>query len=352
MSSLSSLKEAIESGDLAGVRAAIKADPKGAKHAQFVMKAAHHAFLPALKLLHKNGSDLNVSYCNNRPLGSVIQPHHHHGAGKIEAERLECLEWMLANGADTELLAGWPPSRAIILAGISGAAEYVKAVKKAGAKIDAFAAAALGDLKLVEKTLKSKPEFALEQDENGLTALGYAAASRLQKTKTYEVAEMLLDSGADANATFKSSLGVTHLASRAGNKAIFKLLLERGADPLNALSHAVWHKRYELAEISLAHGAELDRATSNGRPLVNDLIRWGLVNEAKWVLEQGASPDLEDEDGWTAAHQAARRGNAQMMQAVIDAGADLSVRDKKRQTPIEVARAAGRDKVVGLLSGF
>src|SRR5215813_10635973 len=106
------------------------------------MKAAHTAFLPALKVLHKNGSDLNVLYCKNRPLFSLMQPFHHHGAGKVEPERLECLQWMLANGADTELMGGWPPSRAIILAAVSGAPEYVEAVKKAGAKIDGFAAAA------------------------------------------------------------------------------------------------------------------------------------------------------------------------------------------------------------------
>ena len=47
---MNNLKHAVESGDLAGVRAAIKADPKEARHAQFVMKAAHNAFLPALKV--------------------------------------------------------------------------------------------------------------------------------------------------------------------------------------------------------------------------------------------------------------------------------------------------------------
>jgi len=349
---LSNLKQAIESGDLAGVRKAIHADPKAARHAQFVMKAAHNAFLDALKLLCKNGSDLNILYCNNRPLGSLIQPHHHHGAGKVEPQRLECLEWVLANGADVEALSGWPPSRAIILAAISGATEYVQAVKKAGAKIDAFAAVALGDVKLVQKTLKADPEFVNKRDENGLTALEYAAASRIAPQKTLQIAELLLDAGADPNAHGKSSHGVTHLAARTGSKTLFKLLLERGADPLKALAHAVWHKQYELAEIALGHGAEFDRSASNGRPLVNDLIRWGLVNEAKWVLEHGASPDLTDDDGWTAAHQAAARGNVAMMQAVIEAGADLARRDKKRMTPLEVARSAGKDKVVALLAGF
>jgi len=255
---------------------------------------------------------------------------------------------MLEKAADVELLIGWPPSRAIILAAISGATEYVQAVKKAGAKIDAFAAAALGDVKFVQKTLKADPEFVDKQDENGLTALDYAAASLIAKEKTLAIAEMLLDAGADPNG--KSSHGVTHLAARAADKAMFKLLLERGADPLNALTRAVWCKQYELAEMAMAHGAEFDRAISNGRPLVNDLIRWGLVHESKWMLEHGASPDLRDDDGWTAAHQAAARGNAQMMQAVIEAGADLALRDKKRLTPLEVARSAGKDKVIALLA--
>ncbi len=347
-----SLKEALEARDLAAVRAAIQADPKGSRHAQFVMKAARTAFLPALKLLHKNGSDLNFCYANNRPLFSLMQPNPHHGAGKVEPERVECLEWMLANGADMELLGGWPASRAIVAAAISGSPEYVERVKKAGAKIDGFAAAALGDLKLLGKTLKANPKFTEEHDQGVLTALQCAAGSRLPKAKTFEAAQMLLDAGADPNAKSKSwshEIDAAYLAAGV-NAAIFKLLLERSADPTAAISHAVWGKHYEISEIALGYGADLDKAIANGKPLLNDLIRWGEVQQTKWSLAHGASPNVKDKDGWTAAHQAASRGNLQMMQAVIDAGADLTLRDHKRQTPLDVARAAGRDKLVALLA--
>ena len=93
----------------------------------------------------------------------------------------------------------------------------------------------------------------------------------------------------------------------------------------------------EFAEAAMAHGANPDRAVADGRPLLNDLIRWGQFRQALWLLGRGASPNIADEKGWTAMHQAASRGNAKMMRALIDAGGDLSRRDAQGNLPRDVA---------------
>jgi ankyrin repeat protein len=349
---VSGLKRAIEEGNLAAVRAAIKADPKNARHPQFIGAAAGRAFLPVLQALHKNGADLNGSWRNYRPLHGLLQTDPHAAAGKPEPHRLECLEWMLEHGADPEQYAAWPAARAIIIAAFVGAQEYVARLKKAGARIDGFAAAALGDCELLEKVLGESPAFAHERDGGLLTALQCAAGSRLPKVKTVDAARMLLDAGADPAVKTRSwghDVDAAYFAAGANNRAMFELLLERGADPTESLPHAVWSKHYELAEIAIAGGAQPDRAISGGRPLVNDLIRWGQIPQTKWLLERGASPNVPDFDGWTAAHQAASRGNAQLLRAVIDAGADLSRRDKQRNTPGDIARLMKREKLAAML---
>jgi ankyrin repeat protein len=109
----------------------------------------------------------------------------------------------------------------------------------------------------------------------------------------------------------------------------------------------VWGGAYELAESALAHGAIADRATANGKPLLNDVIRWGQIPQTTWLLERGASPNIPDERGWTAVHQAASRGNLRMMRAVLDAGGDPQRRDKEGHTPRDVKLS---DKLAAMLA--
>jgi ankyrin repeat protein len=79
------------------------------------------------------------------------------------------------------------------------------------------------------------------------------------------------------------------------------------------------------------------------------LIRWGQIPQTQWILSHGASPDVADANGWTAAHQAASRGNARLLKAVIDAGADLARRDNSNCTPLDLARSLKREKLVAML---
>ncbi|HUI57285.1 MAG TPA: ankyrin repeat domain-containing protein [Bryobacteraceae bacterium] len=338
---------------MTAVRAAIKADPQAAKNPRAIGQAAGAAFLPALQLLHKHGADLNAVWRNYRPLHNLMQSEPHAASAKPEPERLACLDWLLEHGANPELTGAWPPARAIIIAAFVGEPEFVKRLRKAGSRVDGFAGAALGDCKLVEKALRERPDFGRERDAGGLTALQCAAGSRLPKVKVVEAAMLLLDAGADPNAKTRSwahDVDAAYFAAGAKNGAMFELLLERGADATGALSHAVWGKHFALAELALAHGAEPDRATANGKPLLNDLIRWGQIPQTTWLLARGASPNIPDDDGWTAVHQAASRGNARMLRAVLDAGGDMSVGDKQNCTPLEVARFRRREKLAAMMS--
>ena len=311
------------------------------------------AFQPALELLCRNGADPNSSYRNYRPLHALMQEDSQAGAGVPSRERLACLRWLLEHGADPELTAAWPPARAIIIAAFAGKREYVKLLEEAGARIDGFAGAALGDRRTVEKVLRERPGFARERDHGGLTALQCAAGSRIPGARTVEVARLLIKNGADVRArtaAWGHELDATYFAAGSRQPQMFRLLLEHNADPCEALSHAVWGQHFELAELALAHGADPDRATANCKPLLNDLIRWGQMSRALWLLARRASPNIPDSEGWTAVHQAAARGNARMMQALIGAGGDVTRRDHNGRTPCDVAKDAKRDKVLAMMA--
>ncbi len=267
------------------------------------------------------------------------------------ADRLPSLEWLLENGADPEQLAAWPPARAIVIAGFVGEREYVTRLKKAGARMDGFAGAALGDRKLVEKALK-QPEFAKARDHGGLTALQCAAASRM--AGTFEIARLLVDAGADLFAKTKSwnhDIDAVYLAASSKNHAIFELLLDHGADPTEALTPAIWNGNEDLAELTIARGADPNRAVAERQPLLNNLIRWGQMRQAFWLLAHGADPNLPDDRGWTAVHQAASRGNERMMRALLESGGDTSHRNNEGNTPADIARSMRREKLSAMIAG-
>jgi ankyrin repeat protein len=349
------LTEALQTRTVSELRRAIQANPAAAKHPKAIMEAAGAAFLPAVELLYRNGADLNTLWRNYRPLHALMQTDPHEAGGKPSAERIACLEWLLDHGADPEQHAAWPSARALIIAAFSGVPEYVALLRNKGACIDGFTGAALGDLKAVKKALREQSGFVHKRDGGRLSALQCAAGSRLTCGPILKIAELLIESGADVQAQTRSwghDVNAAYFAARKGGDPMFELLLQNGADPTDALGHAVWGGHYELAELALSYGGNLDRARANGKPLLNDLIRWGQIPQAMWMLEHGAGTNEPDEEkGWTAVHQAASRGNALLMKAVLEAGGDFRRPDKQGRTAIGIARKQNRTKLVDLMLG-
>ncbi len=302
----SDLIVAIRSGKLASVRAALAAEPEAARHPQAIGAAAGRAFLPALRLLHRAGADVNASWKNYRPLHNVIHAESHENKTSAKDGRA-CLDWLLKHGADPELPAGWPAVRPLILAAFIGKGECVKFLIASGARRDGFTAAA----------------------------------------------RILLDAGADPRAltrSYASDIDAAHLAVSSGNLPLYELLMDRGADATASLSPAVWRCNWPMAEAALSRGAKPERAESGDRPLLGDLVRWGQFEAALWLLPRQRDLNIADKRGWTALHQAASRGNLRVVQALIAAGADLSRRDAKGATPLDIARAGRKPKIVAALT--
>jgi ankyrin repeat protein len=336
------LIEAIRTRDAEATRTAIASDPKGARAARAVVQAAQVAWIPGLKMLAAAGADPNGSYRNYRPLHALMQEEPHAVNCVPAKERLECLVWLLEQGADPEQLGAWPLARAIVIAGFAGAADYVKLLRTHKARMDGFAAAATGDLKGLQKALGKDPGLATARDGGVLTALHCASGCRMKGAPKVAMTELLLDAGAEVNATARSwshEVDALYFASGSHDLALFCFLLDHGADATEGLTHALWGGGYEMAEAALARGAQPDRATANGKPLLNDLVRWGRLEQFFWLLGRGASPNVPDGNGWTAIHQAASRGNEKALRALLDAGGDPRRGDKEGQLPRDVTRS-------------
>ena len=324
-----------------------------------VVDAARRGDRKTLAALHGKGADLNAAWRGYRALHALIQEEPHRAAAPPGKARLACLRWLLAHGADPELPGAWPPARALLVAAFAGEPAFVDALREHGAKVDFFVRCALGELPQVKKELLRSPALARERDGGTLTALHCACASRMGQAdpktekRLLAIAEWLLDAGADPRATAQSwshEVDATYFACGSSQPAMLELLLARGADATAALPSAAWRKTMELAEICLAHGAQIDAARAEGRPLLNELVRWGQLTPALWLLEKGADPNLPDARGWTAVHQAASRGNERLMRAILAAGGDRTKLDLQGLAPWKVAMLARKPKMMELLA--
>jgi ankyrin repeat protein len=346
---LQALVTAVGGQDEAGLGAALDR-LRGPIPARAIVEAGRLAWQTGLALLAGRGGDLNASHRNYRALHALMQEKPHAG-GSSTPKRVRCLSWLLEHGADPELLGAWPSARAIVIAAFVGEREYVRALVQGGARMDLFAAAALGEARQVARVLRASPEAAASRDGDVLTALHACAGSRLGSTSPkvaaglLQSARLLVEAGADVNATARSwghDVNVAYFVIRAGQIELLKLLLDHGLDTTAAVGTAAWENREEIVDLLLNHGARIDAAFESTRPVLNELIRWGQFAPARMLLRKGASPNLADDRGWTAIHQAVSRGNVKMLASLMQSGGDADRPDRRGITPRDLARARRR----------
>ena len=203
----------------------------------------------------------------------------------------------------------------------------------------------MGVSRKVKAALAKDSRLAVVRDAGGVTALHCCAGSRLGLREPriadglLAVAKLLIDAGGNVNETVRSwghDVDVMYFAIGQGDARMITLLLDSGADATAALPAAAWRSDFDLCELLIARGARIDDARDGGRPILNELIRWGQFKPAMWLLTKGANPNVPDTRGWTALHQAASRGNTRMLRAVLDAGGDRNRPDAQGVTPADI----------------
>jgi ankyrin repeat protein len=138
-------------------------------------------------------------------------------------------------------------------------------------------------------------------------------------------------------------------------------------DPADALNRAAFEGNLVIVEQLLAGGASIDGTASRQAPLVAAIEgqQWEL---ARWLISKGANPNAAGDAGWRPLHHAvdlitdAETQNGPMPQLeqnllslvsfLLDHGADPSLQDEEGSSALDVARSAGGLAVVAKLEAL
>ena len=196
-----------------------------------------------------------------------------------------------------------------------------------------------GDLETVKALFKRDHRLVLNGDDNGNTALHFAADKG-----RIEIAKFLLASGADVNATEKKGNTPLHRAAENGDRDFAELLLANGADvnatnnysdtPLGLAAYrgdVAYGGHKDVAELLLGHGADVNAKPGRGNESLHRAVRKGYRDLAELLLAHGADVNAKGQDGRAPLHEA--RG-ATMTELLLSHGAKVDAMDDEGQTPL------------------
>lgn len=144
--------------------------------------------------------------------------------------------------------------------------------------------------------------------------------------------QKLLDEGVSPNCWDEGGIPALGQAASAGNAALVKLLLSKGAD-VNATSKSTG-KKLPIASL----------------PIVWYAASQGSAETLRLILQAGASANAREGGlGMTPLMAAASFGNTETLRVLIDAKVDLEARDQETRTALMWAADAGRYETARLL---
>jgi ankyrin repeat protein len=273
-------------------------------------------------------------------------------------------EALLAAGADINQRCAGDRTTPIIVAAVNGHFDLVSVLLDKGANPNLVSEAGMFPLYAVINT-QWQPRSFYPQPRAYLQ----------QKTDYLALMKKLLDKGADPNAriyrkpwfteynfellrTDDSGATAFWRAAWGADIAAMKLLVEYGADPNIRTMKIAARGNFQGGTRG---GADVDPSgrapMPTGGPGATALIAvagtgysegfagnahryapTGLLAAVKYLVEeQGADVNAEDEDGNTAVHNAASRGDNEMIQYLVSKGADVKKVNRRGQTTVDLA---------------
>jgi ankyrin repeat protein len=152
-----------------------------------------------------------------------------------------------------------------------------------------------------------------------------------------DMASLLISKGADVNSIVRNGNTLLQSAVSIGDLDIIKLLIDKGAkldvkaSDGSTVSHAAAVPgRKDIIELFVSKGADVSG--------FNIAAFMGDLDRVKEFVEKGTDVDVKDEAGWTALSWAICGGQKNVAEFLIEKGADVNTKCNRGWTPLFFAR--------------
>lgn len=303
------LHKAIVAGDLGRMKMILDegAEPnaKDSEGTPALMNAALYASASHMKVLMDRGADVNAR--NGMEATALIW-----AAGDAAKARL-----LMDRGADVNAQSKLGRTPLMVAASVAGNWSTVKLLLAKGARVD------------VKDNVEPIPVVPVGGGKG--TALIDAC-----RTGDLETVRMLLDAGAEVNATDSRNGSALSEAVMYGRRELVKLLLAKGADPTGRvtalkfpyLTLAAMRGDVEIARMLLKHGAAVNVTDASGNTPLMFASRAERGGRAmvEFLLKAGADPEFGKKSGEAAmaGPEASKMGDVTTNEAVARAIAALA----------------------------
>jgi ankyrin repeat protein len=145
-------------------------------------------------------------------------------------------------------------------------------------------------------------------------------------------------------------------AAEAGQEAVVRLLLSRGADTniedndgWTALCYAAMGGHETIVRLLVDHGADINIGDNHGQTALFCAVLRGHDTTVRPLLDHGADINIGDISGRTTLCCAALGGNETIVPLLVDHGADTNIRDNIGRRALYYAALGGHETIVRLL---
>jgi ankyrin repeat protein len=261
----------------------------------------------------------------------------------------EIAELLIARGADIDRgLTEEDGVNPLLGAAIGNHSEVIESLLASNARAGLHFLVLQGDI-IAVRTFLEQQIFPINSKRNrGMTPLHLAAMGGHR-----EIAEILLNSGADVNFHTPASETPLHQAVKYNRLEVADLLIDRGADMYqSAAMYVATHQNYRaMIELLIAKGVDINYQDSRVNTSLHTAANEGHVEIAELLLANGAQVNIQTKaQAKTPLHYAAQEGNTQIAELLIRYGADVNSSSGLLPiTPLDYAKSFGHTEMIRLL---